>query len=311
MAPLDFNAVLSRCELCPRRCGVNRLSGELGFCGAGKEAEIYRYAPHHGEEPPVSGCRGSGAVFFSRCALNCIYCQNHPWSQEGEGTKISAGSLAGVFAGLAECGCHNLNLVSPTPWLPMILDAVKISKKSGKILPVVYNTSSYERVEILRALEGNVDIYLADLRYSEEKTAQAASSTNGYVKTARAAILEMWRQTGALELTPEGIAVSGLICRVLVLPGLAGEACASLRWLSENIGTNLALSVMAQYTPAYKAVQLNGWNRKINYDEYRLVCREVEKCGFSNGWIQDYYDGKDKELIGFNMPAMGIVAREA
>lgn len=304
MERIDFNEILACCELCPRQCGVNRLNGELGFCRAGGKLEIYRSAPHFGEEPPISGQNGSGTIFFSRCTLRCLYCQNYPWSQEAAGDKYSAEALANVFERLADCGCHNWNLVSPTPWLPMILDAIKVLKKNGKKLPVVYNTSSYERVEILKALEGSVDIYLADLRYSEEKNAKMASAVGDYVEMARAAILEMWRQTGPLKLTPEGYAVSGLICRILVLPDLAGEACASLRWLADNIGENLTLSVMAQYTPAYKAVNMNGWNRKITYGEYRRVCREVEKCGFNSGWMQDYNDCHDKELIGFNMPAI-------
>jgi len=304
MTPVDFNTVLSHCELCPRHCGVNRLSGELGFCRAGRDTEIYRYAPHYGEEPPISGRHGSGTIFFGCCTLGCLYCQNHPWSQEGAGTKISVENLATIFRNLEMQGCHNWNLVSPTPWLPMILDAVKIARTAGRSLPVIYNTSGYESVETLKALAGTVDVYLTDLRYSLESTANDCSKASNYVKYSRSALLEMWEQAGELKMTPDDIAVSGVVCRILILPGLADEACENIRWLADNIGTNIALSVMAQYVPAYKAKKSAKWNRPISHDEYRQVCCEVEKKGFTNGWIQDYDKHANFDLAGFNMPAM-------
>ena len=156
MMPPDFNSVLSHCELCPRMCGVNRLAGEHGFCRAGNELEIYRYAPHHGEEPPISGRKGSGTVFFSRCTLKCLYCQNYPWSQEGAGKKITVEKLAAILRELRDEGCHNWNLVSPTHWLPMIYSALESVKKDGKMLPVVYNTSGYERVETIEKYGGKI-----------------------------------------------------------------------------------------------------------------------------------------------------------
>jgi putative pyruvate formate lyase activating enzyme len=311
METVDFSSMLRHCELCPRKCGANRLSGKPGFCGAGSEVEIFRYAPHHGEEPPVSGSRGSGTIFFSRCTLRCLYCQNYPWSQEGAGGKIPVESLAHAMRALADQGCHNWNLVSPTHWLPMICRALDIVKRDVKKLPIVYNTSSYERPETLRALEGLVDIYLADLRYAREETAQEGSGVADYVECSRAALLEMWRQVGPLETTPEGIGLAGVICRILILPGLADEACENIRWLAGNIGTKVAVSVMAQYTPAYKAGRMEKWNRQISHDEYRQVCREVEKNGFTDGWIQDYNCRPNLEQAGFNMPAMELVAGEA
>lgn len=304
MNSLDFNDVLSHCMLCPRQCGVNRMAGELGFCRSGQEAEIYRYAPHFGEEPPVSGSRGSGTVFFSRCTLRCLYCQNYPWSQEGAGTKISVENLAAVFRKLEKQGCHNWNLVSPTPWLPMIFDALENVRTAGCSLPVVYNTSGYERVETLKALEDIVDVYLTDLRYSRLITADDCSKAGDYVENSRLALLEMWKQNGLLKMSPDGIAVSGVICRILILPGLANEACENIRWLADNIGTDIAVSIMAQYTPAYEARKLTRWNRMISYDEYRQVCRAVEREGFAVGWIQDYNGHGKPELAGFNMPAL-------
>lgn len=304
MNSLDFNNILSHCTLCPRQCGVNRLSGKSGFCRSGKEAEIYRSAPHFGEEPPVSGSRGSGTVFFSRCTLRCFYCQNYPWSQEGAGTKISAENLAVIFCKLKTRGCHNWNLVSPTPWLPMIFDALKNVKTAGCSLPVVYNTSGYERVETLRLLEDIIDVYLTDLRYARESTAADCSRAGDYVKNARMALREMWRQKGPLKISPDGIALSGVLCRILILPGLADEACENIRWLTNNIGTDIAVSIMAQYTPAYKALGLEPWNRGISYEEYRQVCNELGKKRFINGWIQDYNGLGSPELTGFNMPAL-------
>lgn len=282
------------------------MAGKLGFCRAGGEAELFQYAPHNGEEPAISGDRGSGTVFFSRCTMSCIYCQNYPWSQEGSGIKMTTDTLAMALGKLRECKCHNWNLVSPTPWLPMICEALEKTKKDGKPLPVVYNTSGYERVEILKTLETIVDIYLADLRYARASTAACGSNAGNYVENARKALKEMWRQKGALQVNAEGIARAGVICRILILPGFADEACMNLRWLAENLGTNVYLSIMAQYLPAYKARSLSPWNRTITSEEYKLVCREAETIGFTEGWIQDFSGNINPELVGFNMPAVKL-----
>jgi len=304
MKAVDFSVMLRHCVLCPRQCGVDRAGGRTGFCRAGSSVEIFRCASHHGEEPPISGKNGSGAIFFSRCTLRCLYCQNYPWSQEGAGGRMDGDGLAAILNELYLQGCHNWNLVSPTPWLPMIYPALRKLRRAGRSLPVVYNTSGYESLQTLRALENTVDIYLTDLRYASEDTARNGSSAPDYVKNSRAALLEMWRQKGALKTSPAGIAVSGTICRILVLPGLAEEACENVRWLAEEIGTDIALSLMAQYTPAYKAENMPGWNRVISRDEYGRVCSAAEEKGFVNGWIQDYNDRTSSELVGFNMPAM-------
>ncbi len=296
-----MNDSLSKCELCPRRCGVNRLAGEKGFCKAGAETEIYRWGPHHGEEPPISGRRGSGTVFFSRCTLRCVYCQNFPWSQEGKGRKYSAGELVEAFRGLKGAGCHNWNLVSPTPWLPMIAAAVGKLKDEGVSLPVVYNTSGFENVETLAGFADLTDIYLTDLRYSRRESALSGSGSADYVDAARAAFSEMWRQRGPLKVDGGGAAVSGVICRLLILPGRAVEAVENLRWLADNVGTNVAVSVMSQYLPAHKAVGMNEWNRRISREEYRAVCKAVDELGFSEGWTQDYELTAPNELVGFRM----------
>jgi putative pyruvate formate lyase activating enzyme len=294
---------LTHCELCPRRCGVNRLAGQLGFCRAGSEACVYSFGPHHGEEPPLSGRRGSGTVFFSHCTLSCVYCQNYQFSQQGLGELYSNLQLASVLEQLRSDGCHNWNLVSPTPWLPMIMRALQSASLAGQRLPVVYNTSGYERIEVLRALEGNVDVYLTDLRYASEAVALRGSGVPDYVSHARAALLEMWRQTGELLLDDRGLARRGLICRILILPGLASEACQTLEWLAASVGLRVAISVMAQYTPAYLAAGTAGWDRRITASEYDSVRRCAQRLGFERGWIQGLDGAMESPLAGFRMPA--------
>lgn len=214
---------------------------------------------------------------------------------------MSIAQLAEIFRQLRVAGCHNWNLVSPTPWLPMITEALDLACRTGTRLPVVYNTSGYERMETLRALKGIVDVYLADLRYAERETARSGSEAPDYVKHARAGLLEMWQQLGPLRMDNNGVAWRGVICRLLIMPGLANEVCESLRWLADNIGTKIAISVMAQYTPANRATTLMPWNRAINRAEYDLVQQTMEQTGFNGGWIQDYSVVGDTNLAGFNM----------
>jgi len=300
-----FASSLEQCGLCPRKCGVNRRAGQRGACRAGDRVELYRYGSHDGEEPPVSGSRGSGTVFFSRCTLRCLYCQNYPWSQEGEGCEYSTDALAEVFRRLAAEGCHNWNLVSPTPWLAGIYEAWSTVIAGGVRLPLVYNTSGFERVETVRALEGWVDVYLTDLRYSRGESAEEGSGSRDYVGAAREALLEMWRQTGPLETDAEGVARRGTICRLLVMPGKADEAVANLSWLAETVGTGIPVSVMAQYTPAYKAPALEPWKRRPTAAEYESVVEAVDRLGFTAGWVQEYETPSPDSLVGFKMsPAL-------
>lgn len=292
---------LSKCELCPRRCGINRAAGEVGFCKAGFEAEVFRYGPHHGEEPPISGSSGSGTVFFSRCTLKCLYCQNFPWSQDGRGVRYSNAALAGILRDLAQSGCHNWNLVSPTPWLAQIEEALKIVRKDGFSLPVVYNSSGFERIEVLEKLPGLADIYLTDLRYSRKASAEDGSGAAGYAGAARAALKKMWQLAGPLKFDAGGMAQSGVICRLLILPGRADEVIENLVWLADNVGNEIAVSVMAQYIPAHKAVSQESWGRRITRAEYDMVCDAVDRLGFDAGWIQDFEEASPGGLIGFQM----------
>ncbi|MDP6491520.1 MAG: radical SAM protein [Kiritimatiellia bacterium] len=294
---------LQSCKLCPRRCSTDRLSGALGFCRAGADAEVFRYGPHYGEEPPLSGTGGSGTIFFSRCTLSCLYCQNYPWSQQGDGTTYSADGLAGILRELHAAGCHNWNLVSPTPWIPHVQQALAGMREEAIELPVVYNTSGFERRETLVDLEHTVDIYLTDLRYACEVSAHEGSGRADYAPIAREAILEMWRQKGPLQLGADGMATQGTICRLLILPNRADETIANLHWLADNIGPGIAISVMAQYTPAFRAPAMDGWNRRLARAEYERVAGVVADLGFDIGWMQEYEGDAPDELIGFTMEA--------
>jgi len=280
---------------------VHRVAGELGFCRAGADVEVFRYGPHHGEEPPLSGTSGSGTVFFSRCTLRCLYCQNYPWSQQGHGTTYDPDGFAQIFRELHATGCHNWNLVSPTPWIPHVQQALSALCREGIRLPVVYNTSGFERRETLADLEDMVDIYLTDLRYASQESAGEGSGRADYAPLAREAIREMWRQKGPLQLSDDGIATQGTICRLLILPGRAEEVVDNLRWLADTIGPGIAVSVMSQYTPAFKATDMKNWNRRISQAEYDRVADVVTDLDFDSGWMQEYEADAPDELIGFTM----------
>jgi putative pyruvate formate lyase activating enzyme len=306
LSSCDPLAPLSACRLCPRACGADRLSGRRGYCGAGVQPRVFRHGPHHGEEPPVSGTRGSGTVFFSHCTLRCLYCQNYPWSQQAQGEDLEPSQLTALFRGLADQGCHNWNLVSPTPWLPQIRAAVAPLFKDGIRLPMVYNSSAFESPEVLADYGDLADIALVDLRYAADATASAASDCVGYVRAARATVEWFWRRLGPLQTDAMGIATRGVIVRVLVLPGHADEAVANLRWLAEHLGTGVHVSVMSQYTPVYGARQREGWNRRVTAAEYARVTTALEELGLEAGWVQEYEDvPATTDLLGCNMPAGG------
>ncbi len=300
------------CELCPRRCGVRRDSGVFGYCGAaGDSVRVYRWGPHHGEEPPVSGLNGSGTVFFSHCTLGCLYCQNYPWSQERQGTDHSVAGLAGLLRELAAAGCHNWNLVAPTPWLPFVRDALRQVRAEGLDLPVVYNTSGFERPEVLERYRECCDVVLTDLRYAEPATAAEASGESGYVDAARAFATWAWRTAGPLRCDADGIATRGLIVRLLVLPNRADEAIANLEWLAETLGTEVAVSLMAQYTPVHRAATTAGWDRRVTQEEFDGVADRLEALGFENGWVQEVASAQPGSLLGCSMPQGGRGATAA
>jgi len=282
---------LKACDLCPRRCGVDRLAGQVGFCRAGAQARVASHNIHRWEEPPISGSRGSGTIFFSYCTARCLFCQNYPISQLGVGEEVTNERLAQMMLTLQRWGCHNINLVTPTHYVPQILAALEIAAARGLRIPLVYNTSGYERVETLRLLDGIVDIYLPDAKYADDAIARRLSGFVDYVTHNRAALLEMARQVGcALQVDAEGIAMRGMVIRHLVLPnGLAGTE-EVLRWIAENLSTSAYISLMSQYFPAYRAVGDPELGRSITFDEYDAALEALERLGFENGWRQEVDD---------------------
>jgi putative pyruvate formate lyase activating enzyme len=235
--------------------------------------------------------------------MRCIYCQNHPWSQANQGDNLSIDALREIFRGVAEKGCHNWNLVSPTPWLPQIREAVTPLLRAGVSLPFVYNTSGFEAPETLEAFSELADIALIDLRYATAEAAQEGSDARTYVDFSRRAFLWFWDRLGPLQTDEDGIASRGVICRLLALPGRVSEAVANLEWLAKRVGTGVHISVMSQYTPVYRALELPGWNRAVGEKEYALLTEAAEDLGFENGWIQDFEGVAPADLLGQSMPA--------
>lgn len=285
--------LLLACTLCPRRCKVNRLSGEIGFCHAGGRAKVASYNSHHGEEPPLSGTGGSGTIFFTYCTLRCVYCQNYPISQLGEGNEVSSKELATMMLRLQERGCHNLNLVTPTHYVPQILQALAEAGKQGFDLPIVYNTSGYESLSTLRLLDGVVDVYLADMRYADSPPARLYSAAADYPRINKAAIKEMYHQVGDLVVDKHGVARRGLIIRCLVLPENMAGTDQTLRFIAEQVSPSTYISLMSQYFPAYKAQGMALLNRRITAAEYDRAKQAMTDYGLTNGWIQDYEERLD------------------
>ncbi len=280
--------LLEKCRVCPRRCGVNRLKDErTGFCRSGLDPVISSVGPHHGEEPPLSGTKGSGTIFFTNCNLQCVYCQNYPISQMGNGAERTVGELACRMLYLQEQGCHNLNLVTPTHFMPQILKALGIAKERGFELPVVYNTSGYDSLESLRLLDGIIDIYLPDMRYSDNAAAMKYSAAPHYLEINRAAIKEMFRQVGNLALDRDGIATRGLIIRHLVLPDRLSGTEGVMKFLADEVSKDVYISLMAQYFPAYRANEFKGLGRRVRHDEYEEAYQIMRKHGLENGWVQE------------------------
>ncbi len=279
-------AQLKNCCLCPRNCKINRQNNEIGFCRSSLRAKVYAYMAHFGEEPPISGQKGSGTIFFSNCNLRCIYCQNYRFSQEGEGREVEVEELGQMMLKLQEQGCHNLNLVTPTHYLPAIIQALILAVKKGLNIPIVYNTSGYENISTLNFLKNVVDIYLADMRYGGSEEAKIYSQAADYATVNQKAIKEMYNQAGNLVLDESGIAQRGLIIRHLVLPNQISRSSHILNFIAKHISSDAYVSLMSQYTPAYKADGYPLISRRITSLEYKSVIGLMHKFGLGNGWIQ-------------------------
>jgi len=275
------------CILCPHKCKVNRYQGERGICCSGSLPVVASYNKHYGEEPPISGMSGSGTIFFSGCSGKCIYCQNYPISQFNTGIEITEEQLSEMMLELQNCGCNNINLVTPTHFLPSIIAAISIGASKGLYIPIVYNTSGYERVEILKILDGIIEIYLPDAKYSDNIIAKELSGFTNYVDYNRFAIIEMFNQVGILQ-TKNSIAVKGMIIRHLILPENLGGTENIMKFLSEKVSRDIYISLMDQYFPAYNALKHKALSRRITQEEYNNALEYFYRNGLHNGWIQNH-----------------------
>ena len=278
--------ILEKCAICPHNCGINRLNNQIGRCKSKDTVKVALYSTHNFEEPCISGKKGSGTVFFSNCNMNCVFCQNYEISQQGKGKEISIEELAEIFIKQQEKDVENINLVTPTSYVPQIIEAIKIARKNGLKLPIVYNTNGYEKVETLKMLEGYVDIYLPDFKYSDDELGKRLSKVDNYFEIATEALKEMYRQTGKAVFNGEGIMQKGMIIRHLVLPNHILNSRRVLKWINENMH-DVYVSVMAQYFPTYKAKEIDDINRKLTKEEYEQIENYLYRLDLENGYIQE------------------------
>jgi putative pyruvate formate lyase activating enzyme len=294
-------SLLKRCRLCPRRCGINRLAGDKGFCGAGRNARVALASLHHWEEPCLSGDRGSGTVFFSHCNLRCVFCQNHAISQDGAGKEVSIERLAEIFSQQQTRGAHNLNLVSPTPYVPQILAAIDCARERGFSLPVVYNTNSYETRATVRALAGYVDIYLPDLKYFEPRIAVKYSAAPDYFHHAARAVEAMVEQAGPPLFGNDGLMRRGVIIRHLLLPGYVEDSKRVVEYIHRTFGDAVFVSLMSQYTPVYRAARHPEINRTVEPAEYTALVEYACSLGVNHGFVQEGGAARESFIPEFDL----------
>lgn len=278
--------LLEKCTICPHNCGINRTNNQIGRCKSKDTVKIALYSIHNFEEPCISGKKGSGTVFFSNCNMNCVFCQNYEISQQGKGKEITIEELAEIFIKQQEKDVENINLVTPTSYVPQIIESIKIARNKGLKLPIVYNTNGYEKVETLKMLEGYVDIYLPDFKYSDNELAKRLSKVDNYFEIATQALTEMYKQTGKAVFDDRGIMQKGMIIRHLVLPNHILNSRRVLKWINENMH-DVYVSVMAQYFPTYKAKNIEDINRKLTKEEYEQIENYLYRLDLENGYIQE------------------------
>ena len=298
---------LKSCAICPRKCRVDRIAGKIGYCRASYNPKIYSYLSHRGEEPPISGIRGSGTIFFSHCNMKCTYCQNYHFSQLDKGKEVTIESLADIMLSLQGKGCHNINMVTPTHYIPQILIALEIALGKGLDIPIVYNTSGYELAEMIKIMDGIVDIYLPDMRYSDEAQAKKYSDADSYVKYNRATVKEMQRQVGCLKMSKDGFAEKGVIIRLLALPNKVSGTEDTLIFIRNGISQNTYLSIMSQYYPTFNACKFSEISRGITSGEYKNVVDEAHLLGLNNGWIQENPEKVNPAFYGTNIKQKDII----
>ena len=280
-------ALFETCRACPRTCEVPRFAGEMGVCQTGTKPRIASANAHFGEEPPLTGQNGSGTVFFSHCNMRCVFCQNYPLSQQGLGDEITIPDLAGKMVHLQTRGCHNINFVTPSHVVPFIIDAVYQAQTHGLRIPIVYNSSGYDSLEALRLLDGIVDIYMPDIKYSTNAAARKYSKSPGYWDIARPAVKEMYRQVGHLQLDDQGLARRGLLIRHLVLPHDISGTREVLRFITDEISLDTHISFMSQYFPVHKAATIPELSRRLTHAEWDAAVDALDEAGLECGFVQD------------------------
>ena len=291
---------LTKCEICPLKCKIDRTKNKIGRCKSTDKIKIALYSKHNFEEPCISGKKGSGTVFFSNCNMNCIYCQNYEISQLGKGKEISIQKLADIFIELQNSGVENINLVTPTSYVLQIIEAIKISKKNGLKIPIIYNTNGYERVETLKLLEGYIDIYLPDLKYYDNKLGKKYSNVDNYFEIATKAIKEMYNQVGIPCFDNCGMLKKGIMIRHLILPNNIENSKNVLKWIKDNIDERVYINIMAQYFPTYKAKEDKELNRKLSQEEYEEIETYVYELGIENGYMQDLGEHEEEYVPKWN-----------
>lgn len=282
----EIEAKLKCCKICPHNCKINRLQ-QIGRCKSTDKIKIALYSVHNFEEPCISGDNGSGTIFFSNCNMNCVFCQNYEISQLGRGKEITIEELADIMIKQQERNVQNINLVTPTSYVLHIIEAIKIARKNGLKIPIVYNTNGYDSIETLKMLEGYIDIYLPDLKYYYNDLAKKYSKVDNYFEIATKAIQEMYRQVGAPVLDENGVMKKGLMIRHLILPNEVKNSKKVLKWIKNNIDSNVYVSIMAQYFPTYKAKTIHEISRKITKEEYEKIENYLYELNLENGYIQE------------------------
>lgn len=292
---------LTKCEICPHNCKVNRLNGNTGRCKCNDKVKIALSSLHYYEEPCISGKNGSGTVFFSGCNLNCKFCQNYEISQLGKGIEVTIEQLADIFIKQQEKNANNINLVTPTMYVYQIIEAIKIAKQKGLYIPIIYNSNGYENVETIKKLEGYIDIYLPDLKYYDDNLALKYSGIKEYFKYSTQAIKEMYKQVGAPKFNKDGNIVKGLMIRHLVLPNQIHDSKNILKWIKENIDENVYINIMAQYFPSYNAKEIEELNRKLTKQEYEEIENFVYELDIKNGYMQELGEHEEEYVPNFNL----------
>lgn len=274
-------AMLEDCTVCAQQCRVNRLKGELGICRGGRRAAVSSYGPHFGEESPLVGARGSGTIFFANCNLKCSFCQNYEISQDGEGDEVSLSELAEMMLELQKGGCHNINLVSPSHYVPQVLEALLVASAMGLHIPIVYNTGGYDSLETLEILDGVIDIYMPDIKFGDDDAGRKYSGAAGYFTAAKRAVKKMHEQVGDLVIDERGLAVRGLLVRHLVLPEDLSGTAAVMEFLAREVSLNTFVNIMSQYYPAYRSADCPDLGRRITNTEYRAAVNVARQAGLT------------------------------